>query len=67
MLGMNRKNICHGSDTNPEPTAGEPCCPKPPAVIYFWIKRVGNFGLKKKEKDPTEWIILLAYFICGEK
>ena len=52
MLEINRKNIWHGSDSNPEPIAWEPCCPKPTAVIYFWIKRVGNFGLKKKEKQP---------------
>ena len=69
MLGINRKNIRHGSDLNPEPTASEPGCPKPTAVIYFWIKRVGNFGLmKKKEKnDPTEWIVSLVYYIYGEK
>ena len=48
----NRKNIWHDSDSNQGPTASEPCCPNPPAVIYFWIKRVGNFGLKKKEKRP---------------
>ena len=52
ILGINRKNIWQGSDSNPEPTAWEPCCPKPTAVICFWIKRVGNFGLKKKEKRP---------------
>ena len=27
-------------------------CPNPTAVIYFWIKRVGNFELKEKEKWP---------------
>ena len=52
MLGINRKHFWQGSDSNPEPTAWEPCCPTPTAVIYFWIKRVGNFGLKKKEKRP---------------
>ena len=52
MLGISRKKFWQGSDSNPEPTAWEPCCPKPTAVIYFWIKRVGNFGLKKKEKRP---------------
>ena len=65
MLGTNRKNIWHDSDSNPEPTVWESCYPKPTAVIYFRIKRVGNFGLKKN--DPTEWIIFLAYYICGEK
>ena len=54
MLGINRKNIWHDSDSNPETTAWEPCCPKPTAVIYFWIKRVGNFGVKKKKNDPTD-------------
>ena len=52
MLGINRKNFWQGNDTNPEPTAWEPCCPKPTAVICFWIKRAGNFSLKKKEKRP---------------
>ena len=47
MLRINCKNIWHDSDSNLEPTAWEPCCPKPTAVIYFWIKRVG-----KKEKRP---------------
>ena len=46
----NRKNIWHDRDSNPGPTASEPCCPNPTAVIYFRIKKVGNFGLKKKEK-----------------
>ena len=50
MLGINRKNFWQGSDSNPEPTAWEPFCPKPTVVIYLWIKRVGNFGLKKKRK-----------------
>ena len=45
-------NFWQGSDSNPQPTAWEHCCPKLTAVIYFWIKRVGNFGLKKKEKRP---------------
>ena len=31
----NRKNICHDRDSNPGPTASEPCCPNPTAVIYF--------------------------------
>ena len=53
MLGIYRKNFWQGSDSNPEPTAWEPCCPKTTAVIHFWIKRVGNFGqIKKKEKRP---------------
>ena len=67
MLGINSKDIWHGSDSNPEPTAWEPSCPKPTAVIYFWIKRVGNFGLEKKKNDPTESIIFLAYYIRAEK
>ena len=49
MFGINRKNIWHDRDSNPEPTACEPCCPNPTAFIYFWKKRVGNFGLKKKK------------------
>ena len=52
MLGINRKNIWHDSDSNPEPTAAEPCCPNSTAAIFFRIKRVGIFGLKKKEKRP---------------
>ena len=44
----NRKNIWHNRNSNQGPTASEPCCPNPTTVIYFWIKRVGNFGLKKK-------------------
>ena len=67
MLGIHFKNFWQGSNSNPESTASEPCRPKPTAVIYLWIKRVGNFGLKKKENDPTEWIIFLAYNICGEQ
>ena len=31
----NRKNIWHDRDSNPGPTASEPCCPNPTAVIYF--------------------------------
>ena len=65
MLGINRENFWQGSDSNPEPTAGELCCPKPTAVIFFWIKRLGNFGLKKN--DPTEWIIFLVCYMYGEK
>ena len=34
-LKRDRKNIWHDSDSNPEPTAREPCYPKPTAVIYF--------------------------------
>ena len=48
MLRINRKNFWQGSDSNPEPTAWE-TCPKPTAVIYFWIKRVGSFALKKRK------------------
>ena len=36
----------------PGPSAGEPCCPNPTAVICFSLRRVGNFGLKKEEKRP---------------
>ena len=57
MLGINRKNILHDKDLKPEPTAWEPCSPNPTAVIYFWIKRVGSFGLKKTTL-PNE------YFFC---
>ena len=35
MLGINRKNIWHDRDSNPEPTAREPCCLNRTAVIYF--------------------------------
>ena len=52
MLRMNCYNIWHDRDSNSKPTAWERCCPNPTAVIYFWMKRVGNFGLKKKEKRP---------------
>ena len=31
----NRKNIWHNRDSNPGPTASEPCCPNPTTVIYF--------------------------------
>ena len=55
MLRITRKNIWHDRDSNPKPTAWERCCPNPTAIIYFWIKRVGSFGLKKKEKGPY-WI-----------
>ena len=51
-LEIYRKKNWHDRDSNSEPTAWEPCCPNPTAVIYFWIKRVGNIGLKKKEKRP---------------
>ena len=70
MIGINHKNIWHDRDSKPEPTAWESCCPKPTAVFHFWIKRVGDFGLKKKLKkkiDLTEWIIFVAYYICCEK
>ena len=33
ILGIIRKNFCQVSDSNPEPTACEPCCPKPTAII----------------------------------
>ena len=36
MLVINRKNILHASDSNPEPTASEPSCPRPTAVIFEW-------------------------------
>ena len=48
----NCKVFWHDRDSNPGPTALEPCCPNLTAVIHFWIKRVGNFRLKKKEKRP---------------
>ena len=67
MLGINRKKLWQGSDSSPEPTAWKPCCPKPTAAIYFSIKRVGDFGLKKEKHDPTEWIFFLVYYIYGEK
>ena len=54
----NRKNIWHHRDSNPGPTVSEPCCPNPTVVIYFWIKRVGNFGLKKRKTT------LLNNFSC---
>ena len=31
----NRKNIWHDRDSNPGPTASEPCCPNPIAVISY--------------------------------
>ena len=68
MLRIICKNFWQGSDSSPEPTASEPCCPTPTFVIYFWIKKVGSFGqIKKKKKDPTEWKSFLVYFIYGEK
>ena len=68
MLRINRKNIWHDRNSNPEPTPWERCCPNHTAVIYFWIKRVGSFGqIKKKKNDPTEWIIFLVYYIYCEK
>ena len=57
MLRINHKNIWQDRDSNPEPTAWESCCPNLTAVIYFWMKKVGNFALKKIKKrknDPTE-------------
>ena len=48
MLKINRENNWHGRDSNPKPTAWECSCPNPTAVIYFWIKRVGIFGLIEK-------------------
>ena len=39
MLGINRENFRQASDSNPEPTAWKPCCPKPTGVIYFWKKK----------------------------
>ena len=50
MLRINRKNIWHDRDSNPERNAWEHCCPNHTAVIYFWIKRVGSFGQIKKRK-----------------
>ena len=62
MLGINRKNIWHDRGSNPEPTIWKPCCPNTTAVIYFWIKRIGNFGLKKKEKRPY-WVNNFSYIL----
>ena len=39
----------------PGPTAWEPCSLNATAVICFWMKRVGSFGLKKKAKR-TYWL-----------
>ena len=50
MLGIYRKNIWHDSDSNPEPTAWEPCCPNRTAVIYFWKKKSWQFWSDKKIK-----------------
>ena len=68
MLRINRKDVWHDRDSNPKPTAWERCCPNPTAVIYFWMKRVGNFGLKKnlKKRKTNEWIFFLVYYICSE-
>ena len=55
----NRKNIWHARDSNPGPTASEPCCPNPTAIIYFWIKRVSNFGLKKKRPYWMNFSLIL--------
>ena len=67
MLGINRKDIWHDRDSNPKPTAWERCCPNPTAAIYFWIKRVESFALKKKKFDPTvhctEWIFFCIFHI----
>ena len=60
MLGINLNNFWLGSDSYPKPTAWERCCPNPTAVIYFWIKRVGSFALKKKEIRPY----LMNNFSC---
>ena len=57
MLRINRKNLWHDRDSNPEPTAWERCCPNHTAVIYFWIKRVGSFG-------QIEKMTLLNDFSC---
>ena len=58
MLRINCKNICHDRDSNPKPTAWERCCPNFTAVIYFWIKRVGDCGLIKERKTT----LLNEYF-----
>ena len=58
MLAINHKNYWQGRDSNPEPTAWEPCCPKPAAVNYFWIKS-WQFWSDKKRKTT-----LLNNFSC---
>ena len=67
MLRISGKKCWQGSVSNSEPTAWEPCCPKPTAFICFWMKRVASLGLKKKKNDPTERIIFPVNFIYGEK
>ena len=37
-------------------TAWEHCCPSHTAVIHVWIKRVGNFGLKRKKEKRPYWM-----------
>ena len=64
MLMVNRKNIWNARDSNPKPTAWERCCPNPPAVIYFWIKRVGSFTLQKKEIWPHCTLYWMNNFSC---
>ena len=49
-LFVKHGNSWHDRQSNLGLTAREPCCPNPTTVIYFQIKRVGNSGLKKKEK-----------------
>ena len=39
VLGINRKKLWKLVDSNLKTTDWEPCCPKPIAVIYFWIGR----------------------------
>ena len=69
MSGINRKKFWQGSDSNPEPSAWEPCWPKPTAVIYFWIKRVANFGQTKKSKTTllNEKIFLFITYTAKNK
>ena len=59
MLAINRKNNWHDRDSNPKLPAWERYWPNPTAVIYFWIKRVGNFGLKKKPYWMTNFSCIL--------
>ena len=65
----NRKKNWHDRDSNPGPTSSEPCFPNPTAVIYFWIKRIGNFGLTKKRKTTplNEWFFLHTAYAAKNK
>ena len=64
IVGRKCLSAWHGSDSSTKHTSWGPCCPKPAAVIFFWMKRVGNFGLRKKKNGPTE---LLLHITCAAK